>query len=62
MWANPGPFFVYFQTNITTNKYEKCPYSIWHWDSNPRRLLNESPPITTKQGSRPEIVIYKPIV
>ena len=57
--ANPGLFFVYFhlfkQTLqfFTTNKWEKYPSSIWCWDSNPRPLENESPPITAGPGLPP---------
>ena len=42
-WANHGLFFVYFQSflkkhqyNFATNSCEKCPSSIWPWDSNSR--------------------------
>ena len=57
-WANPGLFFVYFQslqtnnTILTTNQCEKmlCPSSMRHWDSNPRTSEYESPPITTSPG------------
>ena len=54
------PFFIYFssfQTNLitifTTNKCEKCPSSIRCWDSNPRPLEHESPPMTTRPGLPP---------
>ena len=53
-WANPGLFFVYFwsfqvnNTIFTTNQCEKCPCSIWHWDSNPKPFGHELPPITTR--------------
>ena len=43
--------FLSFKTNITThrtNKCEKCPSSIWCWDSNPWLSGHESPPITTE--------------
>ena len=62
-WANLGLFFVYFrsfQTNntiFTTNQCEKCPSSIWRWDSNPRPLEHESPPITTRPGLPPTNLI-----
>ena len=49
-----------FQTIITiftTNKCEKCPSSICCRDSNSRPLAHESPPITTRPGSRPKISI-----
>ena len=58
-WANPGLFFVYFQsfqTNITiftTTICEKCPSSIWCWDSNPQPSEHESLPITTRPGLPP---------
>ena len=60
-WANPGHFFILFlsfQTNITiftTHKCEKFPYSIRCWDSNPRPLEHESPPITTIPGLSPMV-------
>ena len=53
-WANPGLFFVYFRsfqtstTIFTTNQCEKCPSSIWGWDSNPQPLKHELSPITTR--------------
>ena len=43
--------FSSFQPNIkifTTNKCEKCPSSIWCWDSNPQPSEHESHPITTR--------------
>ena len=49
--------FLSFQANttiITTNICEKCPSSIQCWDLNPRPSGHESPPITTRLGSRPE--------
>ena len=55
-WAILGLFFVYFclfWTNITiltSNKCEKCPSSIWCWDSNLQPSEHESPPITTRPG------------
>ena len=36
-----------------TNKCEKCPFSIWCWDSNSRPLEHESLPITTWPGLPP---------
>ena len=57
--GQPRPLFVYlwyFQTNIvtifTTNKCVKmsCPSSIQSWNSNPRPLGHEPPPITTRPG------------
>ena len=55
-WAmgHPGLFFVYFRsfhTNITifnTNILGKCPSSIQCWDSNPRHVERESPPIMAR--------------
>ena len=53
---HPRPLFClfsYFWTNITifkANKCEKCPSSIRCWDSNPRPLEYECPPITTRPG------------
>ena len=49
--------FSSFQTNITiftTSICEKCPSSIWCWDSNPRPSGDESPPITTRPGLPPK--------
>ena len=48
--------FSSFQTNITifiTNICEKCPSSIWSWDSNPQPSGHESPLITTRPGFLP---------
>ena len=48
--------FSSFQTNITiftAKKWAKCPFSIRCWDSNPRPLEHESPPITTRPGPPP---------
>ena len=58
---SPASFSVFlsFQTNIsifTTNKYEKCPSSIWCQDSNPRLSEHESPPITTRPGLPPDCI------
>ena len=39
--------------NFTANKCEKCPSTIWCWDSNPRPSEYESPPITTRPGLPP---------
>ena len=59
-WANPGLFFVYFQsfqTNIitifTTNICEKCPSSIWCQNLNPCPSECESLPITNRPGLPP---------
>ena len=55
-WANPGFFFVYFQSFQTNNPFlqqinvKKCPSSIWHQDLNPQHLEHESSPITTRPG------------
>ena len=57
--GQPRPLFRLFssfQTNITiftTNKWEKYPFSIQRWDSNPRPLEYESPPMTTRPGLPP---------
>ena len=54
--GQPGLFFVYFrsyQTNFTiftTNNCEKCPSSIRRRESNPRPLVRESLPLTTRPG------------
>ena len=29
---------------------KKCPFSLWHWDSNPQPLKHESSPTTTRPG------------
>ena len=55
MGQSPPLFNVFssFQTNITiltTNKCEKYPSSIWHWDSNSQPSDFESPPFTTRPG------------
>ena len=53
--------FSTFQSNITistTNKCEKCPSSKRRWDSNPRPLEHESPPITTRPGLPPNKLIF----
>ena len=52
-WAIPGLFFVYFclfKQTLHTNICEKCPSSIWCWDSNPGPWQHESPPISTRPG------------
>ena len=53
-WAIPGLFFIYFrlfkQLYNFTDKCEKCPFSIWCWDSNLWPSEHESPPITTRPG------------
>ena len=55
--GHPRPLFRLFsffsnkhEYNFSTNKCEKCPSSIWHWDSNPQPSEHESPPITTRSG------------
>ena len=48
--------FLSFQTNntnLTTNKCEKCPSSIWRRDSNSQPSDYESPPWTTRPGLPP---------
>ena len=50
----PGLFFVYFclftQTTFLHQKYaEKCPSSLWCWNSNPQPSGHESPPLTTRR-------------
>ena len=55
-WPSPASFsfiFCLFQTNMkifTTNIYEKYPFSIQGWDSNPRPSDHESHPVTTRPG------------
>ena len=57
--GRPRPLFNLFssfQTNITILQQinvKKCPSSIQCWDSNPRPLEHESPPITTRPGLLP---------
>ena len=57
-WDNPSLFFIYFrsfQTKLTifiTNKCEKCPSSLQRWESNPRPLIRESLPITTRPARK----------
>ena len=53
-------WFSSFQTNnnfFTTNKCEKYPFSIWCWDSNPWPMEHKSPPITTRPGLPPYLLI-----
>ena len=58
-WANPGLFFVYFQSfsnkqyNFYKKYVKKCPSSIRCRDSNPRPLKREAFPITTRPGLPP---------
>ena len=52
LMGHPRPLFNLFLSsnkhyNFTTNKCEKCPSSLRCWDSSPRPLEYESPPITT---------------
>ena len=50
--------FLSFQTNntnLTTNKCEKCPSSIWRRDSNSQPSDYESPPWTTRPGLPPSL-------
>ena len=57
---HPRPLFRLFlslQTNspiLTKLNGNKCPSSMWHWDSNPQPLEIESPPITTRPGLPPK--------
>ena len=64
-WAIAGLFFVSFrsfsnkhQNNFTSNQCEKCPSSIWHWDSNPRPSERESPPITPRPGLPCKVLLH----
>ena len=58
-WANPGLFFVYFQSFQKTIQFlqqinvKKFPSSIQCRDLNPEPLEHESPPITTRRGASP---------
>ena len=59
--ASSSFIFVFSNTHYKFyNKYvcEKCPSNIWCWDSNSWPLEHESPPITTRQGSRHIKFIY----
>ena len=53
---HPGLFFVYFRLFKQTIQFlqqinvKKCPSSVQSWDSNPRPLEDESPPIITRPG------------
>ena len=55
-WTIPGLFFIYFRLSKCTSQIlqqinvKKCPSSIRCWDSNPRPLKHESPPITSRPG------------
>ena len=60
--GQPRPLFhlfsVFFKQTIQFLQQinvKKCPSSIRRWDSNPRPLERESPPITTRPGLPPEI-------
>ena len=63
--GSPRPllkFFSSFQTNIntffTTKICEKCPSSIWCWDSNLQPSEHESPPITNRPGFHPKFMLF----
>ena len=62
--GHPRPLVVYFRLFKQTyqffqqQKCEKCPSSIWCWDSNPRPSERESLPITTRAGLPPYNFIY----
>ena len=43
-------------TIFKTNTCEKCPSSIWCQDLNPQHSEHKPPPITTRPGSRPDLV------
>ena len=59
-WANPGLFFVYFQSFQTNKQFlqkinvKNCPSSIRHLDSNPQPFEHEMSPITTRPGLPPK--------
>ena len=62
--GQPRPLFRLF--SVFSNKHDKflqqiyvkkCPYSIRCRDSNPQPLKRESPPITTRPGLPPKILI-----
>ena len=66
-WANLSLFFnlssfLINSTNFTTNKCEKCPSGIRHWDSNSQPSDYESHPLTTRPGLPPTIItVYSEI-
>ena len=55
-WAILGLFFIYFQSfhtnnaNFTAKQCEKCPSSIWCYDSNSKPSASEFPTLTTRPG------------
>ena len=56
--ASSSFIFCLFKQTIhflQRNKCEKCPSSIWSWDSIPQPLEHESSPITTRPGLMVEI-------
>ena len=59
--GQPRPLFCFFIFSNKhykfNNKYkcEKCPSSIWHWDSNSQPSDYESPPLTTRPKLPPKI-------
>ena len=59
LWANPGLFFIYFRLFNQTIQIlhqinvNKCPSSIWRWDSNSQPSVYKSPPSTTRPGLPP---------
>ena len=66
-WAIPGLFFICFRLFKQTLQFvqqinvNKCPSSIrcWDsWDSNPRPLEHESPPITTRPGQSIKVLSF----
>ena len=63
-WTIPGLFFIYFclfkQTSLQFLQQinvKMCPSSIQCWDSIPRPLEHESPPITTRPGLLPKYYV-----
>ena len=56
-----GPFQTNINTILQQINLKKCPSSIRHRDLNPRPSECESPPITTRPGLPPTVVILIPI-
>ena len=59
--AHPRPLFVYFRLFKQTLQFLQQISGIRCWDSNPRPLEHESPPITTRPGLLPYLLTYVPL-
>ena len=55
-WAILGVFFIYFRLFKQIN-VNKCPSSKQCWDLNPRPLEHESPPMITRPGLPPILLV-----